>query len=130
MFCYFVKMRRLGYLLGIGLLWGQSCLVASMSEVEFNYFRLEVSSQSIESSRIALLRKVLPEHCISAAQLRDLLWTLDHESSRIEVLRFAADRVYNPKLLHEELLPLFTTESGRREFERWWGRWQNSRLKK
>ncbi|MCS6896183.1 MAG: DUF4476 domain-containing protein [Bacteroidia bacterium] len=123
-------MRGIGLILGLGILWGQSCLVGSMSEVEFNYFRLEVSSQSIESSRIALLRSVLPEHCISTAQLRDLLWTLDHESSRIEVLRFAADRVYNPKLLHEELLPLFTTESGRREFERWWEKWQKSRGKK
>jgi len=94
-----------------------------MSEGEFAYFRLEVASQSIEASRIALLRAVLPSHCISAAQLRDLLWTLEHESSRIEVLRFAADRVYNPAQLKEELIPLFTTESGRREFERWWAKW-------
>ncbi|MCX8111653.1 MAG: DUF4476 domain-containing protein [Bacteroidia bacterium] len=123
-------MRSIWLLLVGGFMWGQSCIVASMSEVEFNYFRLEVASQSIESSRIALLRSVLPEHCLSAAQLRDLLWTLDHESSRIEVLRFAADRVYNPKLLHDELLPLFTTESGRREFERWWEKWQKSRTRK
>lgn len=114
----------------MGSLWGQSCIVASMSEVEFNYFRMEVASQSIESSRIALLRAVLPEHCLSAAQLRDLLWTLDYESSRVEVLRFAADRVYNPATLHEILEPLFTTESGKREFERWWEKWQKSRSKK
>ncbi len=98
-----------------------------MSEGEFAYFRLEVVSQSIEASRIALLRSVLPEHCISAAQLRDLLWTLEHESSRIEVLRFAADRVYNPAQLKEELTPLFTTESGRRAFERWWARWHKDK---
>lgn len=101
-----------------------------MSEVEFNYFRMEVASQSIESSRIALLRSVLPEQCLSAAQLRDLLWTLDHESSRVEVLRFAADRVYNPHQLREKLVPLFTTESGRREFERWWEKWSKSGSKK
>lgn len=101
-----------------------------MSEVEFNYFRLEVASQSIESSRITLLRSVLPEHCLSAAQLRDLLWTLDHESSRIEVLRFAAARVYNPNQLRQELEPLFTTESGRREFQRWWEKWEKAREKR
>ncbi|MCS6790515.1 MAG: DUF4476 domain-containing protein [Bacteroidia bacterium] len=117
-------MRRL--LGGLSLLmlgWAQKCVVASMSEVEFNYFRLEVSAQSIESGRIALLRSVLPQQCLSAAQLRDLLWTLDYESSRIEVLRFAADRVYNPNQLYEQLQPLFTTESGRREFIRWWEKW-------
>ncbi|MCX7606423.1 MAG: DUF4476 domain-containing protein [Bacteroidia bacterium] len=116
------------WLLGLwlGPLFAQSCVVASMSEVEFNYFRLEVASQSIESSRIALLRSVLPEHCLSVAQLRDLLWTLDHESSRVEVLRFAASRVYNPAQLREELLPLFTTESGRKEFERWWEKWSKT----
>lgn len=123
-------MRSVWILLLSGVAWGQSCIVASMSEVEFNYFRMEVASQSIEASRIALMRSVLPEHCLSAAQLRDLLWTLDYESSRVEVLRFAADRVYNPKALHDELLPLFTTESGRREFERWWEKWQKSHSKK
>ncbi|GEM_PF-1342439 len=123
-------MRGAWMLLVMGSLWGQSCIVASMSEVEFNYFRMEVASQSIESSRIALLKAVLPEHCLSAAQLRDLLWTLDYESSRVEVLRFAADRVYNPATLHEILEPLFTTESGKREFERWWEKWQKSRSKK
>lgn len=122
-------MRHLLLALLLQLVWGQDCIVASMSEVEFNYFRLEVASQSIESSRIALLRSTLPEHCLSAAQLKELLWTLEHESSRIEVLRFAADRVYNPKQLHEELLPLFTTESGRHEFEKWWEKWQKSRSK-
>lgn len=121
-------MRGLVVLVG-GVMWGQSCLVASMSEVEFNYFRMAVASQSIESSRIALLRNTLPEHCLSVAQLRDLLWTLDHESSRVEVLRFAADRVYNPGNLREELEPLFSTESGRREFEKWWEKWNNSRRK-
>jgi len=120
-------MRLAVGLLLMGWVWAQKCGVPTMSEGEFAYFRLEVVSQSIEASRIALLRSVLPGHCISAAQLRDLLWSLEHESSRIEVLRFAADRVYNPAQLKEELTPLFTTESGRREFERWWAKWSKNR---
>ncbi|MCS7189584.1 MAG: DUF4476 domain-containing protein [Bacteroidia bacterium] len=123
-------MKRLWLPLLMSPLSAQSCVVASMSDVEFNYFRMEVASQSIESSRIALIRSVIPEHCISLAQLRDLLWTLDHESSRVEVLKFAADRVYNPNRLHEELLPLFTTEGGRKEFERWWEKWEKTRSSK
>lgn len=112
-----------------GLIWAQSCVVASMSEVEFNYFRLAVASQSIESGRMSLLREVVPEHCFSAAQLRDLLWTLEYESSRLEVLRFAADRVYNPDQLYELLAPLFTTEASQREFERWWEKRQKGKKK-
>lgn len=116
-------------MLGISTVWAQECVVATLSEVEFNYFRLEVASQSIESSRIALIRTGLEDQCISLAQLRDLLWTLEHESSRVEVLRFAADKVYNPGNLYEELLPLFTTESGRKEFERWWQNWSKKHKK-
>lgn len=115
--------------LGIGGVFAQRCVVATMSEVDFNYFRLEVASQSIESSRIALIRTGLEDQCISLAQLRDLLWTLEHESSRVEVLRFAADKVYNPGDLYEELLPLFATESGRKEFERWWQSWSKKHKK-
>ncbi len=110
-----------------GFMWAQSCVVASMSEVEFNYFRLAVASQSVEAGRISLLREVVPEHCLSAAQLRDLLWTLEYESSRLEVLRFAADRVYNPGQLYELLSPLFTAEGSQREFERWWEKWQKKK---
>ncbi|MCS7163177.1 MAG: DUF4476 domain-containing protein [Bacteroidia bacterium] len=113
-------------LMGLGLMWGQKCVMATLSEVDFNYFRLEVAAQSLESNRIALLRTLLSEHCISAAQLRELLWLLEYENSRLEMLSFAAERIYNPHQLRSELEPLFSTPSARREFEKWWEKWEKA----
>ena len=41
------------------------------------------------------------------------------KSTRLEAIRKAADRVYNPHLLPEALQELFTTESGQRAYEKW-----------
>ncbi len=129
---YFVslwKVRWISVLALLGGLWSQPCRVATLSDVQFNYIRLEVASLSMEASRLERINDIVENNCLSTAQLKDLLWLLDHESTRLEVIRKAADRVYNPYLLPEVLQELFTTESGQRAYEKWLREWQRKRQK-
>jgi hypothetical protein len=81
----------------------------------------------MEASRLERIKEIVAQNCLSAAQLKDLLWLLDHESTRLEVIRKAADRVYNSHVLAEELKELFMTESGQRAFEKWLREWQRKK---
>ena len=121
------KVRWLSSLALLGAFWAQPCRVATLSDVQFNYIRLEVASLSMEASRLERINEIVAQNCLSAAQLKDLLWLLDHESTRLEVIRKGADRVYNSHVLAEELKELFTTESGQRAFEKWLREWQRKK---
>jgi len=123
----FVPLCRVQWLWALGLLtalWAQKCRVATLSDVQFNYIRYEVASQSMEASRLELIRQVVSQNCLSLAQLKDLLWLLEHESTRLEVVRMATEKVYNPHNIQSELSEFFTTESGKRSFEKWLREWQ------
>ena len=122
-------MHWLSFLLLLGAIWAQPCRVATLSDVQFNYIRMEVASLSMEASRLERINDIISQNCISTAQLKDLLWLLDHESTRLEVIRKAVDRVYNPNLLPEELRELFLTESGQRAYEKWLEEWQRKKRK-
>ncbi len=123
-------MRWLSIIALLGALWAQSCRVATLSDVQFNYIRMEVASLSMEASRLERINDIIAQNCFSTAQLKDLLWLLDHESTRLEVIRKAADRVYNPHLLPDELRELFLSESGQRAYEKWLQEWQRKKDKK
>ncbi len=122
-------MRWVSVLGLLGALWSQPCRVATLSDVQFNYIRMEVASLSMEASRLERINDIVENNCLSTAQLKDLLWLLDHESTRLEVIRKAANRVYNSHLLPEALQELFTTESGQRAYEKWLKEWQRKREK-
>ncbi len=106
------------------LLWAQGCRVATLSDIQLNYIRLEVSSMSVETARLERIRSVIQENCLSLQQLKDLLWTLEQESARLEVIKFGIEHVYNPQNLEEALSELFVTESGRQTFRRWLSKYQ------
>jgi len=123
------KVRWVSVLALLGGLWSQTCRVATLSDVQFNYIRMEVASLSMEASRLERINDIVENNCLSTAQLKDLLWLLDHESTRLEVIRKAANRVYNSHLLPEALQELFTTESGQRAYEKWLKEWQRKKEK-
>lgn len=104
--------------------WAQDCRVATLSDIQLNYLRLEVSALSVETARLERIRSVIEENCLSLQQLKDLLWALEQESARLEVIKFGISHVYNPQNLEETLSELFVTESGKQAFRRWLSKYQ------
>lgn len=66
-----------------------------INEAKFNEALEIIQKDEIQSSKMSLAKKVITDNCLSTRQLRDLLSSLDYESDKVELAKFAWPQVYD-----------------------------------
>lgn len=67
----------------------RQCSYPTLTPHQFEEAMFALTSRSFESSRIALAKEIIGNHCVSSAQVRDIMLQFSFESSRLEIAKFA-----------------------------------------
>lgn len=79
-------------------------------------FVKDLKALTFDDDRVAMIRKDLKDHCLTANQAYKILETLTFEEDRLELAKYLYDRMID-KDKGSSLLPLFTFDSSKEELK-------------
>lgn len=69
--------------------WDQSCSASHMTQHDFRHLMRAIGSKWFDSSKSAVARHAIEENHFSAFEIREILMMMNHESTRLELAKFA-----------------------------------------
>jgi hypothetical protein len=81
---------------------------------EFAVFYAQVSARPFEGTQISAIKSLAVDKCLTSEQLKELLYILDLENSRLDVAKYAYLHIYDPgnyKVIDEVFRSASTVES-------------------
>ena len=75
---------------------GKSGCSEPLTTEEFAVFYSQIAARPFEGTKVSALKKLVVDKCFTSAQVTEMLHTLDLESSRLDVAKYAFIHVYDP----------------------------------
>ena len=88
--------------------------VPYMSPADFQDFKYSISARWFESTKEQIAKQVIADNYFTSAQIKELLALFTFENTRLEIARFAYDRVVDPERYYVTY-DAFTFESSIRD---------------
>lgn len=75
---------------------GKSGCIDPLTGEEFAVFFAQISSRPFEGTQVSAIKNLVVEKCVTSMQLKELLYILDLETSRLDVAKYAYLHIFDP----------------------------------